>query len=75
MAIIELKPGESLTVKLFETDGEFEIHYDTKEHPNALVVKETAGLPGSIKGDADSILYHEDWSDCSEVAEVLYPET
>lgn len=56
---VTLKPGESLNVQFHETDGEFEVHFDTPQYPQALVVKETAGLPGSVKGGAEEILYHE----------------
>lgn len=40
-------------------DGEFEIHYDSPEHPGCLIIKETAGLPGNQLGKANSILYSE----------------
>lgn len=64
---IMIAPGETLTIGLldengYEADGEFQVHFDTKEHPNSLIIKETAGLPGSVLGEACSILYHEHFS-------------
>jgi hypothetical protein len=56
---VVLKQGESLIVCIDDSDGEFEIHYNTPEHPDSLIVKETAGLPGSLKGEAFEILYDE----------------
>lgn len=44
---------------IISDDGEFQIHYDTTDHPNRIVVKESAGLPGSVKGGASEILYEE----------------
>lgn len=64
--IVTLNPGESLTVQFHESDGEFEIHFDTKAHPNALVVKETAGLAGSVKGAALEIMHHEEFGGLRE---------
>lgn len=61
MATIIMHPGDVLKIQFMETDGEFEIHFDTDEHPNSLIVKETAGLPGSVMGAAESTLYHEQW--------------
>ena len=42
-------------------DGAFTVDFDTKAHPGQLVIKEAAGLPGSEVGEANSILYHEDF--------------
>jgi hypothetical protein len=61
MVAITLNSGESISVALADTDGEFQIHYDTAEYPKQLVVKECAGLPGSVKGGANEVMYHEDW--------------
>lgn len=45
--VITLKPGQALRIELFETDGAFELHYDTPAYPNQLVVKEAEGLEDS----------------------------
>ena len=66
MATIVLAPGEKLTIQLAESDGEFEVHFDTSEHPRQVVIKETAGLPGSEIGDAMAVLYCEDFSKAQE---------
>lgn len=62
---IRLAPGDKLTVLLGtdsdQVDGEFEIHFDTEKYPNQLVIAETAGLPGNVKGEASSVLYCESW--------------
>lgn len=60
---VMLQPGDKLSVEFADTDGEFEIHYDTKEHDKSIVVKETGGLPGSITGDANAVLYEEHFGD------------
>ena len=59
-----VQPGETLTIGFAdedgnEQDGEFKLFFDTKEHPNAVILQETAGLPGSVCGNAGAILYHE----------------
>lgn len=59
MTQITLAPGESLSVVFKDTDGEFEIHFDTPEYKEQIVVKEIAGLSGSEVGEANAILYHE----------------
>lgn len=61
---IMIAPGETLTIGLLdenghEADGEFKVCFDTAEHPYSLIIKETAGLPGSVLGEACAILYHE----------------
>ena len=57
--VITLKPGQALRIELFETDGAFEIHYDTPDHKNCLVVKEAEGLPDSY--ERVGILYCEEF--------------
>lgn len=61
MVAITLNTGESVSIAFANTDGEFLIAYDTPQYPEQLVVKETAGLPGSVVGAASAVLYHEDW--------------
>lgn len=61
---VMIAPGETLTIGFLdenghEMDGEFQVHFDTEEHPSSLIIKETAGLPGSVLGEACAILYHE----------------
>jgi hypothetical protein len=63
MVNIVLNPGEAVSVSFAETDGSFEIHFDTKEHPNAVVVKETGGMPGNVCGKAFEIMHHEQFED------------
>jgi hypothetical protein len=63
--VVTLKPGQALRVELFETDGAFEIHYDTPDHKGCLVVKEAEGLPDSY--ERVGILYCEEFG--REVAE------
>lgn len=46
-----------------ETDGGFEVHYNSKEHPDSLLIKESEGLSGSVKGKANEILYQEDFGE------------
>lgn len=66
MSIIVIAPGDKLTIQLANCDGEFEVHFDTQEHPQQVVVKETAGLPGSEVGVALAVLYCEDFSKVEE---------
>jgi hypothetical protein len=68
MTKIMIAPGETLTIGFLdenghEIDGEFQVHFDTKELPKSLLIKETAGLPGSILGKAEAVLYHEYFGD------------
>lgn len=55
---ITLAPGEKLHIDFAETDGEFVIHFDTKEFPNAVVVEETADCKPSLVGTT-GIIYHD----------------
>jgi hypothetical protein len=57
--IVTLSPKDELIVQFNGTDGEFSIHFDTDEFPNAIVVEETGGYPDST-GRQD-ILYKEDF--------------
>lgn len=63
MTTITLTPGYMLRVQFEHTDGEFQIHFDHKDYPQQLIVRETAGLPGSRIGEANAVLYCEDWRD------------
>lgn len=58
---ITLFQGQAIRILLADSDGEFEVHYGTTQHPEALVIKETAGLPGSHIGEAFGILYREEF--------------
>lgn len=57
--IITLFPKDELMVRFEDTDGEFSIHFDSEEFPNAVVVEETGGCPDTT-GRKD-ILYKEDF--------------
>ncbi len=61
MSEIILSPGDTLVVKVKDTDGEFRIHFDTKKFPNALVVEETSNLPD--KAGRQGVLYNETFGD------------
>lgn len=58
---VTLYPGESVQIEFANTDGQFEIHFDTSEHPNAIIVKETANLTPNRVGAGDAILYHDEF--------------
>lgn len=60
--IVTLEPGDFVKIQFKDTDGEFQVHFDTEEHNCSIVVKETGGMPGNIIGDARTILHHEDFS-------------
>lgn len=66
MAKILLKSGDYVAVGFADSDGGFEVHFDTANHPNAIILKETAGLPGNVKGGANEILYHEQFISLQE---------
>lgn len=58
-----LRPQEMLTLTLMdehgqESDGEIEMHYNTKEHPNGLTILDATGDPARILFEA-----HEDDED------------
>lgn len=68
MTTIIVESGSSIRIRFTDSnegeinvDGEFEIHFDSESHRNQLVVKETAGLPGSKVGGANDILYCEEF--------------
>jgi hypothetical protein len=58
---IRIKQGEKFRFVTDDSDGEFEVHYNTEEHPDSFVIKEVAGLPGNKIGAANAILYQEDF--------------
>lgn len=58
---IVLSPGDKLEIGLADTDGAFEVHYDTAEHPKSFLIKETDFLSGNVIGKAGSVLYQEDF--------------
>ena len=68
-----VRPGETLTI-MFEgddgigVDGEFEVMFDNPKCgcKGQLVVKESGGFPGSVKGGANEVLFHEDFRDLPE---------
>lgn len=59
MIKIILAKGESVRIEYEDIGGAFELHYDTKEHPNATVVKEVVGMDGNIKGTAFDIMHEK----------------
>lgn len=66
--IINLQPGDKLIIGFADEngmpeDGQFEVHFDTKEYPESVAVKESGGLDANIVGKANAILYHEDFSE------------
>lgn len=71
--IITLNINDKLVVRFADTDGEFEIHFDSQKYPKQIIVAETAGLPGNVVGAAESILYHGDWrnvqTDLNDIAD------
>ena len=58
--VITIKAGTAIRIELEDTDGSFEIHYDTSAHPGQLVVKEAEGLPDSYA--RTGILYCEEYA-------------
>ena len=61
--IIELQQGDVLTIQIHDSDGEFEIHYNSERHPDSLLIKETGGMSGNIIGEANEIIYYENFSE------------
>ena len=57
--VVTIKIGTAVRIEFADTDGGFEIHYDTAEHPGQLIVKETDGLPDSY--ERTGILYCEEF--------------
>lgn len=69
MVTVTLALGEHLEVRFKDNDGAFEVHYNSEVHPNALIVKETDGLAGNVKGGASEILYEERWDPNGHIIE------
>lgn len=63
--IVKLEEGDMLKIKFKGADGEFEVHFDSSQHPDSLVVKETAGLDGNVCGGKWRTLYVEQFDDCN----------
>lgn len=59
--IITLSPKDILTIRFKDTDGEFKVHFDSKERPAQIIVEECAGLCGNVIGLGDTILYQENF--------------
>lgn len=53
---IELNEGDTLTVGFLDADGDVAVAFDTKDFPEQIVVKESGGLDGNVKGVANKIL-------------------
>lgn len=51
MIKIVIPQKSAITVEFEGVDGQFQIHFDSPQHPNEIMVAETAGLPGNIKGN------------------------
>ncbi len=62
MNTIIVEAGSSIRIELDGADGAFEIHFDSKQHPKQLIVKEVDGLPGNVVGAALGILYQENFA-------------
>lgn len=58
--VITLHPGQAIRIELADTDGAFEVHYDTAGYASQLVVAEVENLPDSY--GRKGILYCEDWN-------------
>lgn len=73
MVAITLNNGESISIAFANADGEFQIHYDSAKYPQQLVVEETGGFAGNIKGGALEIMHHENFgkppADADDVAD------
>lgn len=53
-----LKPGDTLIIEFADSDGQFQIDFDSTEFPNQVIVRETAGMPGNVV-EGLGILHHE----------------
>lgn len=57
--VITIKAGTAVCIEFADTDGSFEIHYDSPAHPGQLLVKETEGAHDST--GRKGILYCEEF--------------
>ena len=55
--VVTIAPGEMVRIELEGTDGAFEISFDSKESPNAVVVRETES--SSDDSERSGELYRE----------------
>jgi len=69
--IVKVGIGEKVKVQFTDSDGEFEIHFDSPEYPKSIIVKESAGLPGSKIGNANEIIYHETFGSFEEKERIV----
>jgi hypothetical protein len=57
-----LRPGEVLVIgfagEAADRPERFEVHFDSPEHPRAIVIKETAAVAGTSASQAVAILHH-----------------
>lgn len=64
---VSIRPGMVVRVHVYDSDGShvydgdgsFEVHYDTAEYPECLIVRESSGIPGSVLGGANEVFYCE----------------
>ncbi len=57
MTTLTLTTGDALVIEFAHTDGQFEIHFDSKEAPDQILIRETAGLDGNVVGKALQTMY------------------
>ena len=55
---ITLAPGEMLQVDFANTDGQFNIHFNSDEFPDAIAVEEVSGCTPNTVGHT-GVLYHD----------------
>ncbi len=66
MSKIVMYEGETLIIQFADMDGEFTIDFSSRTYPQQLVVRESDGIKGNVKGGAGEILYHGDWREVSD---------
>lgn len=74
--IIMLQPGDALRIGFADVegkqlDGMFRVDFDSSDYPKSIMIREVAGLPGSQKGGANEILYHEGFSHPPEEEQIM----
>lgn len=60
--LITLAPGEMLQVAFANTDGQFNIHFNSDEFPDAIAVEEVSGCTPNTVGHT-GVLYHDKFED------------